>query len=169
MCLNCFISYMIHCHAPSTSDHSNITWEPVRYYGVSFYSNLCRHMRVDCRPEMNSANFDTATEVDISGNEQLRSACPKVWYHLTQTRALSGHLPIWGLENIQHPGDPAPDDLFLSTDPAVLNTHLSRFVLETQKTNGENYPPKTLHLLLCGPLRCMRNVNHKKELSAPNI
>ena len=32
--------------------------------------------------------------------------------------------------NEQHPNDPVPDDLLMCTDPATLNTHLSRFVLE---------------------------------------
>lgn len=61
--------------------------------------------------------------------------------------------------NERYPSDPVPDDLLMSTDPAILNTHHSRFVLETRKSNGENYPPETLHYLLCGLLRHMRSTN----------
>ena len=61
--------------------------------------------------------------------------------------------------NEKHPDNPVPDDLLTSCDPAILNTHLSRFVLETRKANGEFYPPKTLHQLLCGLLRHMRVIN----------
>ena len=47
----------------------------------------------------------------------------------------------------------------MSTDANVLNTHLSRFVTETRKSNGEPYPPATLHQLLYGVLRHMRDCN----------
>ena len=47
----------------------------------------------------------------------------------------------------------------MSTDANILNTHLSRFVVETRKSNGEAYPPATLHQLLCGVLRHMRDCN----------
>lgn len=61
--------------------------------------------------------------------------------------------------NEKYPSNPVPENLFASTDPATLCTHLSRFVLETRKANGECYPPKTLHQLLCGLLRHMRETN----------
>ena len=47
----------------------------------------------------------------------------------------------------------------LCTDPAILNVHLSRFVLETRKSNSVYYPPKTLYLILCGILQHMRSIN----------
>ena len=59
----------------------------------------------------------------------------------------------------KHPDDPVPEDIFTCNDPATLNTHISRFVLETRKSNGDFYPPMTLHQLLCGVLRHMRAVN----------
>ena len=61
--------------------------------------------------------------------------------------------------NEKHPEDPVPEDIFTCNDPATLNTHFSRFVVETRKSNGDFYPPKTLHQLLCGLLRHMRDVN----------
>ena len=66
----------------------------------------------------------------------------------------------WKLaRNQKHPDDQVPDDLFMCTDPAILSVHLSRFVLETRKSNSEYYPPKTLYLILCGILRHMRSIN----------
>ena len=61
--------------------------------------------------------------------------------------------------NEKYPANPVPEDLLTTNDPALLNTQLSRFVLETRKSNGEFYPPKTLHQLLCGLLRHMRDIN----------
>ena len=61
--------------------------------------------------------------------------------------------------NASHPEDLVPEDILMSTDANVLNTHLSRFVVETRKSNGEPYPPATLHQLLCGVLRHMRDCN----------
>ena len=52
-----------------------------------------------------------------------------------------------------------PESILLSTDPNVLNKHLARFIVETRKTNGQSYPPSTLHQLLCGLLRYMRQKN----------
>ena len=61
--------------------------------------------------------------------------------------------------NASHSEDPIPEDVLMSTDTNILNTHLSRFVVETRKSNGEAYPPATLHQLLCGVLRYMRDCN----------
>ena len=47
--------------------------------------------------------------------------------------------------NERFKSDPVPENLLLSEDPAVLNTHLSRFVVEARKVNGEHYPPSTIY------------------------
>ena len=52
-----------------------------------------------------------------------------------------------------------PENILMSTDPEVISTHLSRFIVETRKSNGELYPPSTLYQLLCGLLRYMRDHN----------
>ena len=76
------------------------------------------------------------------------------------TRWALANFSAWKkVRNERYPFNLVPDDLFTSSDPAILNTHLSRFVLETRKANGEFYPPKTLHQLLCGVLRHMRDIN----------
>ena len=61
--------------------------------------------------------------------------------------------------NDSHRDNPVPDDLFTTSDPALLNTHLSQFAVETGKVSGEYYPPATIHQSLCGLLRHMRNIN----------
>ena len=73
----------------------------------------------------------------------------------------------WALKNFNQwmatrkqscPNDPAPDFL-QTTDPQTLNIHLARFIVETRKSNGDLYPPTTVHQLLCGFLRHMRSKN----------
>ena len=63
------------------------------------------------------------------------------------------------VRNQSYPHNPVPDDLLLSNDTAVLNTYLSRFAVEARKVTGEHYPPSTIHQLLCGLLRHMRETN----------
>ena len=61
--------------------------------------------------------------------------------------------------NTNYPDDPVPDNILLCSDPELLNLHLSKFIIETRKANGEVYPPSTLHQLLCGILRLIREHN----------
>ena len=49
--------------------------------------------------------------------------------------------------NTKHPTNRVPDNFFSCSDPIVFSLHLSRYVYETRKTNGEPYPPKTIHQL----------------------
>ena len=74
----------------------------------------------------------------------------------------------WALNNFQQwmsnrnrcsPANPIQDDIFTCTDQQTLNNTLSKFVVETRKSNGDLYPPQTLHQLLCGVLRHMRSKN----------
>ena len=62
--------------------------------------------------------------------------------------------------NMQQPEDPCPTDVLLTKDPALLSKWLSLFVLETRKLDGSEYPPKTLHQILCGIQRYMRDNAH---------
>lgn len=67
---------------------------------------------------------------------------------------------LWCKErNQRFPEDAVPGDFFATTDPSVINKHLSRFAVETRKTDGSKYRPATIHQLLCGVLRHMREVN----------
>ena len=64
---------------------------------------------------------------------------------------------LWSQARNQHqPEADIPHDLLTKCDPAMLNTHVSRFVVEIRKTNGDYYPPATINQLLCGLLRNMR-------------
>ena len=61
-----------------------------------------------------------------------------------------------------NPANPIRDsNIFTCTDPQTLNSTLSKFIVETRKSNGpgELYPSQTLHQLLCGVLRHMCNKN----------
>ena len=58
--------------------------------------------------------------------------------------------------NERHPESPCPDDLLLTDNAEDLSFWLQKYVLETRKRNGEQYPPKTIYLLLCGLNRYMR-------------
>ena len=67
---------------------------------------------------------------------------------------------LWrNARNQRFPDDCVPEDLFMSTDSSLLNTHLARFAVQARKASGEYYPPSSLHQLLCGILRHMREVN----------
>ena len=67
---------------------------------------------------------------------------------------------LWkNARNQRFPYDRVPDELFQSNDPSVLSVHLTRFAVEARKSTGEHYPPSTLHQLLCGLLRQMREIN----------
>lgn len=59
----------------------------------------------------------------------------------------------------RYPEEPVLEDLFTTNNPQLLCKHLSKFAIETRKTNGKLYPPSTIHSLLCGLLRHMRNTN----------
>ena len=61
------------------------------------------------------------------------------------------------VNNQRHPTECVPEDLLTTCDPVLLNKHLSRFAVEARKTNGDHYPPSTIHQLLCGLLRHARD------------
>ena len=47
-------------------------------------------------------------------------------------------------EAAPRPDNPVPEDLLMSSDVYVLNNYLSKYIVETRKSNGEHYPPSTL-------------------------
>ena len=49
-----------------------------------------------------------------------------------------------------------PPGVLLSDDAEELSMSLQRYVVGTRKTSGEKYPPRTLHMLLSGLQRHMR-------------
>ena len=80
----------------------------------------------------------------------------------------------WALKNFEEwrmarnssvPNDEVPPSLLTDHNPIQLNKWLSRFVIETRKNKGKQYPPSTIHQLLTGILRHMRESNPQ----APNF
>ena len=63
-------------------------------------------------------------------------------------------------------GEKCPPNLLEDMTPVLLNKWLSVYIVETRKTNGELYPPATIHSLLSGLLRHMRNIDAQRS---PNI
>ena len=52
--------------------------------------------------------------------------------------------------NQHHPDNLCQHGVLLSDNAEELAMWLQRYVLGTRKTNGDKYPPRTLHLLLSG-------------------
>ena len=75
----------------------------------------------------------------------------------SNTKALST-FEAWQNERNKHfgPEEQCPDSLLTEGDIEALSYWLSRFVLEVRKGDGTEYPPKSLHYLLCGLQRIIR-------------
>ena len=52
--------------------------------------------------------------------------------------------------NKQHLDDPCPENVFADEDKSVICKWLSKFITETRKSDGEEYTPRSLQLLLTG-------------------
>ena len=46
---------------------------------------------------------------------------------------------------MHHPKDPVPDDILLTSDLVLINTHLPKFAVTARKANGEAYPLSTIY------------------------
>ena len=115
------------------------------------------HASTSGGPRTNGERFSTFVD-----DEELAALSKGVVPASTDkcTRWALANFATWKkARNKKHSDDPVPEDIFTCNDPATLNTHISRFVLETRKSNVDFYPPKTLHQLLRGVLRHMRAVN----------
>ncbi|XP_053399248.1 uncharacterized protein LOC123560554 [Mercenaria mercenaria] len=58
---------------------------------------------------------------------------------------------------VYEPGYPIPEDIGL-LDDAMLNYWGQRFIMEIKRQDGADHPPNTLHQLVCGLQRYLRNV-----------
>lgn len=63
--------------------------------------------------------------------------------------------------NSRHPEVPCPEGGLLGDDAKLLSFWLQKFVVCTRKKTGEKYPPKTVHMLLCG---LQRHMKERKEV-----
>lgn len=57
-----------------------------------------------------------------------------------------------------HPSECPPHLYILASNPDHLNHWMTRFVLEARRLDGKPYPPNTLHQLVCGILRYIREL-----------
>ena len=90
------------------------------------------------------SRFKFATEQELS--ELAKGLAP---YNTDEcTKWELKNFGVWvTARNTAHPDDLIPEDILMSSDPDVLNRRLSQFVVETHKSNGQSYPPATLHQL----------------------
>ena len=58
-----------------------------------------------------------------------------------------------------------PDEILEHPDASTLNFWLARFVAEVRRADGNPYPLKTIHQLICGLLHYMRSV----DPGSPNV
>ena len=100
--------------------------------------------------------FDFASDEDLS--ELTKGLVPHSAAKSTQW-AVKNFEDWRNARNACHPDNPIPHNALDSCDPEVINLQLSRFIVVTRKSNGERYPPSSLHQLLCGLLRSMREKN----------
>ena len=56
-------------------------------------------------------------------------------------------------------------ELLLTDNKTILSKCLSRFIMEARKENGEHYPPKSIHLILMGLQRFIREKKPQKPLN----
>ena len=103
----------------------------------------------------------------FSSEEQLSELVKGLIPENTKGNWALKNFNLWNDANLENP---VPEDILTSSDPDLLNHHLSQFVVETRKANGEHYPPSSLHQLLCGLLRhkcevnpCCSNFLNKKD------
>ena len=68
--------------------------------------------------------------------------------------------------NKEHSDDPCPENVFVDDDKSVICKWLCKFLTETRKSNGEEYTPRSLYLLLSGLQRHMRKL---KPLESINV
>ena len=59
--------------------------------------------------------------------------------------------------NKQYPHEPCPENSLISGDDRAICNWLCKFIVETRRSNGEEYTPRSLYLLLAGIQRYMRN------------
>ena len=68
--------------------------------------------------------------------------------------------------NARFPNDLCPEDIFMDEDKSKVCEWLCKFVSETRKSNGEEYAPRSLYLLLAG---LQRHIRKLKPLDTTNI
>ena len=71
-----------------------------------------------------------------------------------------GRLEDWlRSRNLASPDDVCPKDILSLDDANLLDKWLSLFTIEVRRKDGSEYPPATIHMLLCGLQHVMRCEN----------
>ena len=103
-------------------------------------------------------HFKSSTEV-----EQAKLEKPQVPKNTkVNTKWTMKNFTDWVFDyNMRHPHEEqCPKIVLNSSCPTEdLNKCLSVFIVETRNHDGQPYPPKTIHCILCGILRHMRGEN----------
>ena len=99
--------------------------------------------------KLNRNRFKKATEVDVS--DAMKGFVPKNTARCNK----------WAVNNFESwrsslSNEKFPEDILFTDDKKLLCDCLCRFVLETRKASGEEYPPKTIFNILSGLLRHLR-------------
>ena len=129
------------------------------YIGAKFKSLTQLHLP----PISNSeSHLPPCERFEFADNEMLETFL-KVWNQLILTGLLSGR---WmcsinsARKEINYFQKMHFPVIFTTIQTSVSSTpNLSRFVVETRKTDGSKYPPATIHQLLYGVLKHKREVN----------
>ena len=88
-------------------------------------------------PSTSASRFAFASEEELSklaeGITPANTAKATAW-------ALNNYQQWMTSRNSLNTGDPVPDDILQCTDPQVINNHLSKYVVETRKSNRRFLP-----------------------------
>ena len=68
--------------------------------------------------------------------------------------------------NVKFPNDTCPEDIFVQPDKSKICEWLCKFISETRKSDGEEYTPRSLYLILAG---IQRHIRKLRPLDTINI
>ena len=67
--------------------------------------------------------------------------------------------------NIKYTTDQCPSNLFVSESHEEICEWLCKFITETRKTDGKEYMPRSLYLMLAGLQRHMRQLHPAEDIN----
>ena len=141
----------------------NVVKPPTKRLKLSLASSRRKSKRTESKMLTTTAPLkDCANQsrfiAPVSSPERVKAAKGVI---PANTRANSN----WAIKNFKEwasnrstmaPNDPVPPDLLKSHDPELLCKWLCRYVMETRRTDGTQYPPATLRSLLSGVNRILQ-------------
>ena len=116
-----------------------------------------KRLSLKMRPKLTKATkerYDFSMS-DDDFDQHRKGYCPKNTQISTDWAVRNFHQ--WReARNAEMPSDSCPSDILLSDCVVDLDHWLCRYVTETRKADGSEYPPRTLHQLLVGLQRYIR-------------